>query len=158
MRPIGSKAELEARRRRAVQLVAEGRTHAEVSRLVGATPSTVTKWWKRFEAGGTDALRSKRHPGRKPLLACGEWARLAQRLLEGPEAHGFSTGLWTCERVAKVIRRDFGVTMHPTTVLRLLGRMGWSAQKPKRWARERDEAAVETWRRVTWPHIKKGGR
>lgn len=126
--------------------------------MVGTTPSTVTKWWKRFEAGGEEALQSKRHPGRKPLLANSDWARLEKLLLEGPEAHGFSTGLWTCERVAKVIRREFGVKMHTTTVLRLFGRMGWSAQKPKRWARERDEAAVEVWRRVTWPHIKKGRR
>jgi len=158
MRPTGSKAELEARRIRAVKLVGEGRTHSEVSRMVGATPSTVTKWWKRYEAGGQDALRSKRHPGRKPLLARGDWERLEKLLLEGPEAHGFTTGLWTCDRVGKIIRRHFGVKMHSTTVLRLLGRMEWSAQKPKRWARERDEEAVEAWRRVTWPHIKKGRR
>ena len=37
-------------------------------------------------------------------------------------------------------------------------RLGFSAQKPERQARERDEAAIERWRRVTWPKLKTRGR
>jgi len=158
MRPKGSKAELEARRRKAVKLVAKGHSHTEVARMVGATQTSVSRWWRTYQEGGEDALRSIRHPGRKPKMSAKERERLKRLLLRGAPAHGFRGELWTCGRVAKVIERHFGVEMHETTVLRLLRRLGWSPQKPRRFARERDEAAVEAWKRETWPHIKKGGR
>jgi transposase len=34
-------------------------------------------------------------------------------------------------------------------------RLGWSHQKPERRALERDDAAIEQWRRQKWPGIKK---
>ena len=77
-------------------------------------------------------------------------------LVAGPEAAGFATPLWTLERVAKVIRREFGFACHPTTALRVLrDRLGWSCQKPVGRALERDEAAIATWKRKTWPALKK---
>ena len=38
----------------------------------------------------------------------------------GPEAYGFRGQIWTCKRVAEVIRRAFGVSYHPAHVSRLL--------------------------------------
>jgi hypothetical protein len=34
-------------------------------------------------------------------------------------------------------------------------KLGWSAQKPERRARERDEAAILLWRNQDWDRIKK---
>jgi hypothetical protein len=39
---------------------------------------------------------------------------------------GYSTGLWTTERIAKLIHRQFGVRYHRDHVGRLLRSMGWS--------------------------------
>jgi hypothetical protein len=33
--------------------------------------------------------------------------------------------------------------------------LGWSPQKPQRKSRERDEHAVEHWRKRHWPRLKK---
>jgi transposase len=77
-------------------------------------------------------------------------------LLKGATAHGYASQLWTLPRVAEVIVRHFGVRYHPAHVWKLLRACGWSAQKPQRRARERDEAEIEQWRRQRWPHIKKG--
>ena len=44
-------------------------------------------------------------------------------LARGAEAHGFRGEVWTCERVAIVIRREFGVSYHPAHVSRLLKRL-----------------------------------
>ena len=57
-----------------------------------------------------------------------------------------------------MILRLFGVVFHPEYVPRLLHQMGWSAQKPERRARERDERAIARWRRVEWPRLKKEPR
>jgi transposase len=64
--------------------------------------------------------------------------------------------LWTLARIADLIDKLFGVRYHPSHVFKLLGRMGWSCQRPTRQAKERDEAAIEQWLRRDWPRIKKG--
>jgi transposase len=116
----------------------------------------VSQWKTSYEAGGEAGLRSKKHPGAKPKLSPEERQQLPSLLLAGPPSHGFSTDLWTLERVAQVIERKFDVAYHPAHVWKILQGLGWSAQKPERRARERDDAAVAEWRRSTWSNIKKG--
>jgi len=157
MRPKGTKAALEQRRRTAIRLL---RTHGvrEVARQVGASPGSVERWKAMYEAGGTAALRAKPDRGPTPKLTPAQQAALVTILLAGPTARGYPTALWPLARVAEVIAAEFGVTSHPSGVWLLLRRLGWSCQKPERRARERDAAAIARWRRVTWPKVKKRGR
>ena len=76
-------------------------------------------------------------------------------VLEGPEAHGFPTPLWTCPRVARLIRDRFGVDYHEGHVWKLLRSLNWSPQRPVGKARERNEQAIREWKHKTWPAIKK---
>jgi transposase len=76
-------------------------------------------------------------------------------LSQGARAHGCHNELWTLARIAMVIERHFGITYCPSGVWHLMGRLGWSAQKPQRRARERDEQAIAKWLREDWPRIKK---
>jgi transposase len=70
-------------------------------------------------------------------------------------AHGYRTELWTLKRVAQLIGKRFGVSYDPSGVWHVLRNMNWSAQKPERRARERDEQAIAQWRKEDWPRIKK---
>jgi len=83
-------------------------------------------------------------------------SRLGKVLLEGAEAHGFSTDLWTLPRIAELIERLFGVHYHPGHVWKVMRKLGWSLQRPTTRARERDEEAIAAWRRRDWPRLKKG--
>jgi transposase len=158
MRPHGSPAELEARRRRAVALLDKGLGVREVARQIGCSPMSVSRWQADVRARGPDALRPKPAPGRPPRVTARQRAKLLKLLLKGATAHGFRTDLWTLPRVATVIARTFGVTYHPAHVWKILRGEGWSCQKPERRARERDEAAIQRWRTDRWPHIKKRPR
>ena len=142
MRPQGSAAELEARRRRAASLLAQGLAIREVARQVGSSPSSVKRWKEMVRKGGSQALAAKAHPGRPPRLSAKQKEKLAQLLLKGATAHGYGGQLWTLPRVAEVIHKHFGVRYHPAHVWKLLRRVGWSPQKPQRRARERDEAQI----------------
>jgi transposase len=114
------------------------------------------RWQRALSRGGRTALKAAGRAGRKPKLTPAQDAKLATVLIAGPEAAGFPTPLWTLERVAKVIRKEFGVRCHATTALRLLrSRLGWSCQKPIGRALERDEVGITRWKRHTWPRIKK---
>jgi len=155
MRPHGSPADLEARRRRAVALLDKGLGVREVARQIGCSPMSVSRWQAEVRARGPDALRPKPAPGRPPRITARERAKLLRLLLKGATAHGFSTDLWTLPRVVEVIARTFGVRYHPAHVWKILRGAGWSCQKPERRARERDEGAIQRWRTERWPHIKK---
>lgn len=62
------------------------------------------------------------------------------------------TDLWTrCrERVATVVQREFDVRYSLQQIGRLLQACGWTAQKPVKRARQRNDEAIER-----WPELKK---
>ena len=155
MRPKGSATELEQRRRQAVALLQQGLRPAQVAKAVGTSRASVTRWRQAYDKRGSPALAAKLHPGRPPRLTGGQRKRLVALLKRGPRRQGYATELWTLQRVGEVIARHFGVTYHPGHVWYLLRGVGWTAQKPERRARERDEEAIARWRAQDWPRIKK---
>ena len=155
MRPRGSPAELERRRLRAIDLLREGHQPVEVARMVGVDRRSVRRWKAAFQKEGVEGLRARPAPGRPPRLSCEAKKELAEALSAGPIASGFSTELWTCPRVARLIDERFGVRYHPDHVCRLLHSLGWSPQKPQRRAQERDEDEIRRWVRTEWPEVKK---
>jgi transposase len=155
MRPHGSPEELEARRRRATKLLRSGMRPAEVAERVGVDRVSVYRWRATLKELGVRGLRARAAPGRPPKLPEEHRKDLEEILIEGAMAAGFDTDLWTCPRVAHVIRERFSIDYHPDHIGRLLHRMGWSPQKPVRRAMERDETAIRTWIKKTWPRVKK---
>jgi transposase len=151
-----SKLDESAKRRvRAGRLLLAGKSPPEVARMVGAPRQTVYRWRAVLDAHGIDGLRDMSKGGRPARLGAGELSRLYVALLEGAAVHGFPTALWTLKRVRLWIEREFGVRYSEVHVWRLLGQLGLSNQKPDRRALERDEAAIEHWRKHTWPTLKK---
>ncbi len=151
-----TKSKLDAgvkRRVRAARLLQAGHTSAEVGVMVGAPRQTVYRWRGVLESEGLDALRTTSKGGRPARLGAEELSRLQVALLEGRTAHGFSTPLWTLKRVRLFIERQFGVLYSDVHVWRLLGQLGFSSQKRERRALERDEAAIEHWKKRTWPRL-----
>ena len=152
---MGKLDEAVKRRIRAGRLLQAGKAPPEVARIVDAPRQTVYRWRDVLNVGGIDALRDMSKGGRPAQLGGAELSRLYVALLEGPEAHGFTTPLWTLKRVRVFIEREFGVRYSEVHVWRLLGQLGLSNQKPDRRALERDESAIEHWRKRTWPALKK---
>lgn len=142
------------KRVRAGRLMLAGKTPAEAAHAVGVARQTAYTWKARLDEGGIDALRSM-SKGRPAQLDGSQLDGLQVALLQGALAHGFGTELWTLKRVRMLIERLYGVTFSEVHVWRLLGAMGFSSQKPERRAIERNEGAVQEWKRRTWPALKK---
>src|SRR4030043_108306 len=150
MRPHGSQEQLEKRRRRAIELLKEGKTTlSAVARSVGASKSSVFRWYQEYQEGGSKALRSKVIPGRPPRLSQMEKKKLAVLLLSGPLGAGYRTALGPLKRIAQTIHKHFGIRYHPNHVWRVLQGMRWSCQKPERRALPRKEEKIVPWR-VFW--------
>jgi transposase len=158
MRPPGSPAALEKRRRKAVELLQQQMSLVEIAKAVKASTSSVKRWRDAFEQAGPEGLNSTPHPGPRPRLTAKQKEQLAKILLRGARASGYGNELWTCPRVLEVIQARFGVTYHVDYIGTLLHQLGWSVQKPEHRARERDEGAIQRWQKEEWPRIKKGAR
>jgi len=143
------------RRRVAVEFLGKGMTMADVALVLCVSLSSVKRWKKAFRSGGAAALEPKPGAGRPPKLTSLQRERLRGLLLAGPRAAGFATELWTCRRVAEVVRREFGVTYHPDHLGRILHDLGFSPQKPQRRAAERNKPVIERWRSHDWPRTRK---
>jgi transposase len=147
---------LEARRKKASRLFAEGKLkQAEIARRLGTTRTSVGRWFQAWKKEGASALRKAGRAGRKPRVTASDLRLLDRALREGPVAHGFSSELWTLPRVAKVLKEITGVTYHPGHVWRLLRGLNWSLQRPVRRAKERNEQAIRQWVAEEWPRVKK---
>jgi transposase len=141
---------------RALELKEQGWKQTQIAEALGVTEGAVSQWMKRATEEGVEGLRHKPPPGATPRLSEDERAKLPELLAQGAQAHGFRGEVWTCERVAMVIRREFGVSYHPAHVSRLLKALRQSLQKPQRRANQRDEEAIERWKEKRWPSLKKG--
>ena len=155
MRPYGTQGQLEARRLQAVVLFGQGLGPTAVARKLKADRRSVRRWKSTYLKNGTKGLKAKSGAGRPARLNFKNKKSLERALLRGPHSAGYTTDLWTCQRVAELINTKFSVHYHARYIPRLLRSMGWSPQKPERLARERDEKAIKHWVRTTWPHIKK---
>jgi transposase len=146
MRPKGTAAELERRRCQAVKRYRAGESPTVIARVLGVDRPTVHRW-VRLANAAPDGLDAKPNPGPTPRLTDDLLSQLEALLLQGARAHGWPNQLWTADRVAVLIREQFGVTHHPEHVRKILKqRLGWTSQKPCRKARERNDKEVERWK------------
>lgn len=152
MRPKGTVPELERRRRRAVELVEQGESPAVVARILGVHITSIHRW--RRMARTPHGLDPKPIPGRPRRLSDYHLHKLERLLLQGAHKQGWPNQLWTADRVARLIQQRFGLSFHPEHVRKILKeRLGWTSQKPRRKARERDDKEVERWLGDELPRI-----
>src|SRR3990170_4809456 len=142
---------LEARRLSALPRIEQGESLAGIARQLGVSRQAVHQWAQQYRRRGAMGLRRRARPGRPPKLARRQLAQLPRLLARGAEAYGFSTAVWTTQRVADLLCKRFRVHYDRDHVCRLLHRFGWSWQKPTGRARERDEEAIQRWVQRTWP-------
>lgn len=148
-------ADREARRRLAVERVAEGWTQKAVAEFLGVNPVTVNKWVRAHRDDPDAGLAAKPRPGRAPYLTEAQEKRVLGWLADKPTAHGFPTDLWTARRVADLIRRKLKVAYHPGYLRAWMGKRGYSPQKPAKVAREQDPAELSRWLRDDWSGLRK---
>src|SRR2546429_447702 len=133
---------------------ARGDAISQIAHDLRVTEGSVRRWHRAWQAGGTEALRSK-GPVSRERLSPQQWARLELELRKGPLAHGFASDQrWTLGRIKTLIGKLFhvGYTIEGTS--KLMRRHGWSAQVPVRQAIERDEEAVVVGKTEVGPDIK----
>ena len=145
----------EARRLRALELWQEGWEQHEIAEALGVSQAAVSQWLKVVETQGVESLLARPRTGAPSRLTVEQMNLIPDFLAHGAEAYGIRGEVWTCARIAEVIRLEFGVSYHKAHVSRLLQELRWTPQKPLERASQRDEKRIEEWRTEDWKEIKK---
>lgn len=131
-----------------------GWRNCDIAEAMGVTPAAVSEWLTAAAQGGPQALVSHPRLGRPARLSVEQKRRIPDFLSHGAEAYGFRGEVWTCSRVARMIREEYGVVYSPSHVSRLLKSLPWTPQVPMTYALQRDEEAIRFWREERWPELR----
>lgn len=144
------------RRLRSIELVGKDLyTQESAAQILELTENAITRWVMAYRKGGIDALRVKKAKGAAPKLSKDDFDKLREYVRSGPEECGFDCGAWTCPLVQILIKREFDVKYSLSHIRRILHKLGFSVQYPKRILSEVDLEAQTTWLEKTYLAIKK---
>lgn len=146
------------RRGRAVLGYIQGRRVVDLALEAGVTRGSVNRWLQWYEAMGLHGLLTGKPPGAAPKLTEAQQDELGAWLQAGPQAAGYTSGVWTGPMIGDFIAQRFGVRYHNHHIPRMLHQLGFSVQRPRKRLSRADKEAQATWLRKTFPAIKKKPR
>jgi len=141
--------------------VHEGKGLKGIAQLLRVDVKTVDNWLRRFMVKGLGWLCGQHYQGRgrKSQLSAAQQQALYELVEKGPEASGFSCGVWNSALIAELIWRRWGIRYNPRYLSRLLKKLGFSYQKARFVSDKCDEEAYEKarreWSQKTWPALLK---
>lgn len=139
-----AKAESDARAARRILAIANalsGMSREAAAKSAGMDRQTLRDWVNRYNEHGLDGLYDRWGDGRPPRLTAEEQAELVRIVLGGcdPETTGISA--YTREDFVRICEERFGKTFHPSSMGRVLKRLGLSRQKARPSHPQKDPAA-----------------
>ncbi len=143
------------KRFRAVLSYIEGTSAIETAKKLKTGRSCVNKWIRWYVTAGPEGLLTQDSPGSPPKLDAERLGELAIIIEAGPMAAGYTSGVWTGPMVGDLIQKRFGVQYHHQYIPRLLARMQFSIQRPRKRLARADADAQREWVEKRLPAIKK---
>ncbi len=133
----------------------EGRSAIEMAKKLKTDRSCVNKWLGWYATAGVEGLLTKSRPGAPAKLTKEQKQEIAELIKGGPIAAGYTSGVWTGPMVGDLIMQRFGVKYHNEYVPRLLNKLGFSVQRPRKRLAKADAEAQRVWIEERLPEIKK---
>ena len=143
------------RRAKAILGYIGGISVINLSAKLDVTRGSINRWLQAYDAQGVDGLRPTIAPGGPPRLTPEQQDMLVALIDSGPQACGFTAGLWTGPMIGQLIWQWFQVTYHNHHIPRLLHRLGYSVQRPRKRLARADPQKQAQWLRRKFPWIKK---
>lgn len=129
----------------------KGMSQSEIAEIVDVSQGRVSQILNT-EEGDLSVLN---YQGAPCKLSSGDQESLKKYLDQGAESHGFEGKIWTSGRVKLLIEEKFGISYHKHHIPRLLKKLSYTLQVPKREDYRRDPEKVEEWKSVKIKEIKK---
>ena len=107
----------------------KGESLDNISRALEKPRRTIHGWLQRIEQRRLEGVYDKKQPGRTPKLTKQQLKKLHRELIKGP-AH-VPGRLWTVHLVNEHLRKKYGVWYDRKHITVVLGKIGFSVQKPR---------------------------
>ena len=136
-----------ARRLLAIANALCGMGRAEAARSAGMDRQTLRDWVIRYNKYGVAGLADNWRGGRPAILTLDEQAHLLAAVMAGPDPERDGFCAYTREDLVALVAKKFGKTMHPTSMGRLLRKLGLSRQKARPSHPMKDPAAAAAFKK-----------
>jgi transposase len=144
-------------RKQVLTLRREGKTLVDISRITGYARSYCSTLARQLEEAPRSATvlnRGGRALGTGRKLTKKQEEQIRRWITDKcPDQLLLPFALWTLRAVQELIRKEFSIRLPKSTTALYLSRWGFTSQRPKKRAYERDDAAVKLWLEVEYPRI-----
>jgi len=113
-----------------VLLRGDGKSAGDAGRQLGVTMKQVFTWCRSFRARGVDGLRMKKQTGRPATQGNKAKEIIPELLKRDPQAFGYLKGRWVLRDISRELKKE-GISLHYTSVHRILGDLGIVLKSPK---------------------------
>jgi transposase len=131
-----------ARRLLAIANALDGMSRAEAAKSASMDRQTLRDWVIRYNEHGVAGLTDRKSSGRPAMLTLDEQAEVLAIVMAGPDPEKDGFCAFTRDDLVAVARKRFGKSMHPTSMGRLLKKLGLSRQKARPSHPMKDPAAA----------------
>ena len=120
------------RRANAMLLLHAGTNKAKVARTLSLSRSTLYDWIRRYESYGEAGLIPEPPGAPEQTVSESLCAYLLELVSQLPSTYGYGRSRWTSEMLAQQLESGLSVSIHPSTVRRLLPKLGirWNRARP----------------------------
>ena len=133
-----------------------GQTQSQIAAAYGIHQSNVSRILAMYEANGRQLpLPRGSTASKKPALSEADELKLKAIMNQSPLKEGYPTEGWDRKRVQEIIHKYFGVTYHISHLSKILRRIGFTLQKPKRRDYRQDATRKKQWIEKELPALKK---
>jgi len=143
------------KRIQSILLYLKKKTPEEIIKTLNVGQMSVYRWINHYNESGIEGLLEGEHTGRIPQLNQEQLLQLGDIIDSGPVAYGFESGVWNSKIIREVIKQEFGVIYHDGHVRKILYKLGFSVQVPRKKLALADKDLQQKWIRETYPTLKK---
>ena len=113
-----------------ILLTDNGKTQAEICRIIGCCTSTASRWIQLTKAGLAHNYLDC--PVGRPKLVTDEYVELLRELLQhSPRDYGYPFRSWTVSWLGKHITKEMGIEVSESHLKRVMRDLGLSTRAPK---------------------------
>jgi len=137
-----------------IRFIELGLNQEVIAKGLKITQGLVSQVLSKFKAQGEIGIKIKTFKGASPKLTESQIAQIPELLDKGAEHYGLLGSFWTLKRIGLIIKHEFNVEYSHRHVSRLLAKLEYTLQRPKRTDYRQDAAQVAKWY-AELPELKK---
>lgn len=139
----------QTRRLLSIAVILDGGSRTDAARTGGVGLQVIRDWVLRFNAGGPEALRTRKAPGKPSILTEEQRQQLAAAVEAGPKPYLDGVVRWRLIDLVEWVWDEFSVSVSRATLGRELRAMGFRKLSARPQHHSQDPDAIEAFKKTS---------